>query len=187
MKDRWRAAAILALAAQASLGCHFPPLTAIDHNVQFGAASPDAIVVFGFSARLSVWLTPGIDDGVNWACGGGRVGEVWRVAPERGFVVARLPARTGKQKYAIRKLGNDIEEFAPAANQPVWVFNAEPGKVMYVGSLRVEWSNGRPALLEDASVSATDADEFVTRTFPNIRDHVVERRMDWIYLGMNCR
>ena len=35
--------------------------------------------------------------------------------------------------------------------------------------------------------SASDADDFMTRTFPNIRDHLVERRMDWIYLGMNCR
>jgi hypothetical protein len=172
-----------AIALASSSGCVVPALRTVDHNVRFDRTSPDAIVVFGFSAKLNVWLFEGVDDGVNWHCVRGAV-NARRFRPEDGFVVASLRARTGKEKYAIGALGTDmnIEVHAVRENSGVWVFNAAPGKVTYVGALRVAWSGGRPSILDDASVTASHADDFVTRTFPNITDHVVTGRMEEIYM-----
>ena len=36
------------------------------------------------------------------------------------------------------------------------------------------------------AVPVVSADEFVTRSFPNIPDHAVSRPMTWIYMSMGC-
>src|SRR5262249_11433147 len=66
------------------------------------AARPDrarasAVVVFAAPPRSTVWLYQGVDDGTGWTCEG--AGESVHVSSEGGFVVATLPARTGKEKY----------------------------------------------------------------------------------------
>jgi hypothetical protein len=186
-----RGAVIVFAFALSMSACHGPPLTRVDRTVRFDRTSADAIVVFGFREKADVWLAGGIDDGVNWACGTGEGGsgqQIWHLRSENGFVVARLPPRTGKYKYAIRWIGDGvISRYRTLANGPVWVFNAEPGKVSYVGAVRIVWTEGTPAIVEDNAVTEKDADEFVTRTFPNVPEHVVSRPMSWIYMGMNCR
>jgi hypothetical protein len=178
--------AVAVVSALSLVGCFSPALTRVDRNIRFDRTSADAIVVFGFHGKFDVWLSAGIDDGVNWACGTGRP-RIWRIRPENGFIVARLPPRTGKNKYAIRQIGDPmIAVYGPTANAPVWVFNAEPGKVTYVGAVRVVWSGHLPAVVEDSEVTAEEADEFVTRSFPNIPDHAVSRPMTWIYMSMGC-
>jgi hypothetical protein len=179
------APALVFALAVATGGCLIPVLHTVDHNTQFNATSPDAVVVFGFSARLNVWIYKGVDDGVNLHCNQAPA-DVRRARPEEGFIVMRLPARTGKEKYAIGAVGTDmnIESYPVHANSHVWVFNAEPGKVTYLGALRVAWSDGEPSILADGSVKASDADDFVTRTFSNIPSHVVSGRMESIYMDM---
>ena len=175
---------VVAAFAFAGAGCHMPMLSTVDRNIRFGASSPDALVVFGFPAGANAWLRPGVDDGVNWHCQPGLTG-VQRVRTENGFIVAKLSPRTGKQKYAIAGVASDstFGQYRPGPNSGILVFNAEPGKVTYLGTLRGVRSGGVPALVQDPSVPLSVADDFVTRTFPNIRDHVVPGRMDWVYTG----
>jgi hypothetical protein len=182
-----RACAVLAgLLATSIGGCAVPVVTKVDRNARFDSASPDAMVVFGFSARLNVWLFPGIDDGVSWRCASGRA-NARRIRPDDGFIVARLPAKTGKEKYGIGALGSDmnLEVRGPRANQGVWVFNAEPGKVTYLGAYRVAWSDGYPEIVEDRSVKQSDADDYLTRTFPNVPVHVAPGRMESAYMSFD--
>jgi len=154
--------------------------TTTDHGTRFDGKSPDAMVVLGFSARLPVWIAPGVDDGMNWhPCGGETY--AYRIRPEEGFVVARLPAMRGKQKYGITAIGNLLDAYGPSG--AVSVFNAEPGKVTYLGALRVVWSGSGGVVMEDPAIKESDADDFVTRTFPNIPVHVVPGRMEVAYKG----
>ena len=175
-----------------------PPPVKIDPNARFDSTSRDAIVVFGFYGQFNIQIIDGVDDGVNWLCGAGP-GLIWRVRADNGFVAVRLPARTGKNKYAIGRI-DAVGGLAHAGPQtrwltwdfnshparPIWVFNAEPGKVNYVGTLRVTWAGDAPQIDEDTEVTPQQADDFVTQTFPNIRDHVVTRPMQWIYTGLDC-
>ena len=48
------------------------------------------------------------------------------------------------------------------------------------------WAGDTPQMEEDTAVTPQQADDFVTQTFPNIRDHVVTRPMQWIYTGLDC-
>src|SRR5262245_45492360 len=172
----------------ASGGCAIPALTALDHNSRFGSTSADAIVVFGFSSRWSAWIYPGTDDGVSWHCRGGLV-NVRRVQPEEGFVVVRLPASTGKHKYGIGQFGAsmNVEVQRVPVDTGVWIFDAVPGQVTYLGAFRVVGSDGGPRIVEDASRTVSDADDFMTRTFPNIRDHVATGRMESAYMANDCQ
>ena len=198
----WRGGLLVCLALSVC-GCWrtflpAPPPVKIDSNTRFDSTSRDAIVVFGFHGQFNVQIIDGVDDGVNWVCSAGP-GLIYRVRADNGFVAVRLPARTGKNKYAIGRLdavgglantGPQTRWFTASFNsqpaKPIWVFNAEPGKVNYVGTLGVTWAGDTPQMEEDSAVTPQQADDFVTQTFPNIRDHVVTRPMQWIYTGLDC-
>jgi len=159
-------------------------VTKIDHKQQFDSKSTDSIVVFGWSSPGSVWLYPGVDDGVNLHCLGG-VANARRFEPEAGFIVARLPARTGKAKWAIGTISSASRQVqGPLANQEVWVFNAEPGKVSYLGALRVHhWSDDGPSIIPDDRFNQGEADDFVKQTLPNIQIHVTPGKLFAIYMS----
>lgn len=177
---------MIATATLACGGCVAPVLTTVDRNLRFDTRSRDAIVVFGFSAKLNVWLSPGVDDGVNWRCDRGKI-NVTRLRPDDGFVVARLPPRLGRETYGISALGTDmnLEVHPRRANEAVWAFNAEPGKVTYPGALGVAWEDGRPSIVIDSSVKQSDADDYITRTFPNVPVHVAPGRFQAMYLAFD--
>lgn len=164
-----------------------PGVTKTDHNLRFDSKSTDAMVVFGFSSKRSVWLAPGVDDGVSWHCI--RPSKITRIEPDGGFIVARLPARIGKETYAIVATSSDhnVEVQGPVANESVWVFTAEPGKVSYLGGLRLgPWSDRGPSILADETYKQSEADDFLTQTFPNVPIHVTTGRMDAAYMGTDA-
>jgi len=165
-----------------------PSLITTDHGLRFDGNSPDAMIVLGWSSPGSVWFYPGFDDGINWHCIAGTA-NARRFQPEGGFIVARLPARTGKVTYGIGVVSSagNVQVQGPLANAPVWVFNAEPGKVSYLGGFRVDHlTDNGPVILADERFKQSEADDFVTQTFPNVPIHVTAGWMNSAYMFNNC-
>jgi len=128
-------------------------------------ARPPAVVVIAAPPRSTLWLYRGVDDGTGWVCEGG-AGETVQVSSEGGFAVARLPARTGREKYAIGEVaiadGSD-RRLRPGANAKVPVFNAVPGKVTLVGGVKVLDVGEGLSLLPDPSATPARAARFLAR------------------------
>jgi hypothetical protein len=125
---------------------------------------PAAVVVFAAPPRSTVWLYQGVDDGTGWTCEG--AGESVHVASEGGFVVAKLPARTGKEKYAIGEIAianGGERRLRPGANAKVPTFNAVPGKVTLVGGVKVLDVGEGLSLLPDPSVTRARAAQVLAR------------------------
>jgi hypothetical protein len=128
-------------------------------------ARPTAVVVFAAPPRSKVWIYEGSDDGLGWTCEGA-AGQTAHVASASGYVVATLPARTGKEKYAIGEIaladGSDLR-LRPGANTKVPVFNAVPGKVTLVGGVKVLEVGEGLSLLPDPTANRARATRAVAR------------------------
>jgi hypothetical protein len=124
-----------------------------------------AVVVFAAPPGSKVWLYQGVDDGTGWTCEGEAGGTV-QVASKAGFVVANLPARTGREKYAIGEIaladGSD-RRLRPGATAKVPVFNAVPGKVTVVGGVKVLEVGEGLSLLPDPSATRARAAAYLAR------------------------
>jgi hypothetical protein len=156
-------------------------------------ARPPAVVVFAAPPRSTVWLYRGVDDGTGWMCEGG-AGETVQVASEGGFVVAKLPARTGREKYAIGEIaiadGSD-RRLRPGANAKVPVFNAVPGKVTLVGGVKVLDVGEGLSLLPDPSATPARAARFLARKDRRMsaslgKGKVGKGKMSWVAMPDSC-
>jgi len=152
---------------------------------------PMAVVVFAAPPRAKLWLYQGVDDGAGWTCEGA-AGETVQVASEGGFVVAKLPARTGKEKYAIGEIamadGSD-RRLQPGANTKVPTFNAVPGKVTLVGGVKVLDVGEGLSLLPDPSVTRLRAARVVARKDRKMSASLAKgkvARMSWVAMPDSC-
>jgi hypothetical protein len=152
---------------------------------------PPAVVVFAAPPRAKVWLYQGVDDGKGWTCEGA-VGESFEVASEGGIVVATLPARTGKEKYAIGEIaigdGSD-RRLRPGATAKVPVFNAVPGKVTLVGGVKVLDVGEGLSLLPDPSVTRARAARALARKNRRMSASVAKgsvAKMNWVAMPDSC-
>jgi hypothetical protein len=150
-----------------------------------------AVVVFAAPPRSKVWLYQGVDDGAGWTCEG-EAGQTVQVASEGGFVVAKLPARTGKEKYAIGEIaiadGSD-RRLRPGANAKVPVFNAVPGKVTLVGGVKVLDVGEGLSLLPDPSATRARAARTLARKDRRMAATVAKGkvgRMNWVAMPDSC-
>jgi len=150
-----------------------------------------AVVVFAAPPRSKVWLYQGVDDGTGWTCEG-EAGQTVQVASEGGFVVAKLPARTGKEKYAIGEIaiadGSD-RRLRPGANTKVPVFNAVPGKVTLVGGVKVLDVGEGLSLLPDPSATRARAARTLARKDRRMSGAVAKAkvgRMNWVAMPDSC-
>ena len=130
MRDCGSTFLVLALAA----GC---ATTDVQKTARARAAGAgrSAVVIFAAPPRSTLWLYQGVDDGAGWTCDGA-AGQPLQVTSEAGFVMAKLPARTGKETYAIGAIetaGASDRHLRSGPNAKVPVFNAVPGKVTLVG------------------------------------------------------
>ena len=154
-------------------------------------ARASAVVVFAAPPRAKVWLYQGVDDGTGWTCEGA-AGESVQVASEGGFVVATLPARTGREKYAIGEIaiadGSD-RRLRPGATAKVPVFNAVPGKVTLVGGVKVLDVGEGLSLLPDPSVTRARAARVLGRKDRRMFTSVAKgrvARMNWVAMPDSC-
>jgi len=151
----------------------------------------EAVVVFAAPPRSKVWLYQGVDDGLGWTCEGA-AGQTVQVASDAGFVVARLPARTGKEKYAIGEIaiadGSD-RRLRPGASAKVPVFNAVPGKVTVVGGVKVLEVGQGLSLLPDPSATRERAARVLARKDPRMSASVAKGKvgkMSWVAMPDSC-
>jgi hypothetical protein len=201
---RVRARRFFSLAAVVSLPTVLPVLLLVagcaTSDFRKGAARadrsrPSAVVVFAAPPRSTVWLYQGVDDGAGWMCEG--AGEALQVASEGGFVVAKLPARTGKEKYAIGEIaiadGAD-RRLRPGANAKVPTFNAVPGKVTLVGGIKVLNVGEGLSLLPDPSVNRARAARVLARKDRRMSASVAKAsgskmnvgKMSWVAMPDSC-
>jgi hypothetical protein len=153
-------------------------------------ARATAVVVFKAPPRSTVWLYQGVDDGAGWTCEGG--GQIQQVASESGIVVARLPARTGREKYAIGEIaiadGSD-RRLRPGANTKVPAFNAVPGKVTVVGGVKVLEVGEGLSLLPDPSATRARAVRVVARKDRRMSTSIAKgnvAKMSWVAMPDSC-
>jgi len=155
-------------------------------------ARPAAVVVFAAPAHSKVWLYEGVDDGVGWTCEGAQTVEV---SSEGGFVVAKLPARTGNEKYAIGEIAiadGSERRLRPGANAKVPTFNAVPGKVTLVGGVKVLDVGEGLSLLPDPSVTRARAARVLARKDRRISSLLAKgkvgkvEKMSWVAMPDSC-
>ena len=152
-------------------------------------ARPAAVVVFAAPAHAKVLLYEGVDDGVGWTCEGAQTVEV---SSEGGFVVAKLPARTGNEKYAIGEIAiadGSERRLRPGANAKVPTFNAVPGKVTLVGGVKVLDVGEGLSLLPDPSVTRARAVRVLARRDRRISSSVAKGKvgkMSWVAMPDSC-
>ena len=181
---------VLALAAGcATTNVHSPA------RARAGGARRPAVVLFAAPPGSTLWLYQGIDDGAGWTCDG-EAGQPVQVSSETGFVMAKLPARTGKETYAIGAIetaaGSD-RHLRSGPNARVPVFNAVPGKVTLVGGVKVLDVGEGVSLLPDPSVTRARATRFLASK--NRREKHRENRtsaavangkMSWVAMPDGC-
>ena len=178
-----------------------PPLLAIVTGCAAGtfrkapahadSGRPMAVVVFAAPPRAKLWLYQGVADGAGWTCEGGAGGNV-QVASEGGFVVAKLPARTGKEKYAIGEIamadGSD-RRLQPGASAKVPTFNAVPGKVTLVGGVKVLDVGEGLSLLPDPSATRARAARVLARKDRKMSASIAKgmvAKMSWVAMPDSC-
>jgi hypothetical protein len=159
-----------------------------------GGRAGQAVVVFAAPPRSTLWLYKGVDDGVGWTCEGGP-GETVQVSSQGGFVVATLPPRTGREKYAIGEIqiadGSD-RRLRSGETAKVPVFNAVPGKVTLVGGVKVLDVGEGLSLLPDPSVTRARAAHVLARKDRRISaalakgDGADVGKMSWVAMPDSC-
>ena len=178
---------LLALAAGCATANHKKPAAARADKTR-----PAAVVVFAAPAHSKVWLYEGVDDGVGWTCEGAQTVEV---SSEGGFVVAKLPARTGNEKYAIGEIAiadGSERRLRPGANAKVPTFNAVPGKVTLVGGVKVLDVGEGLSLLPDPSVTRARAARVLARKDRRISSLLAKgkvgkvEKMSWVAMPDSC-
>jgi hypothetical protein len=161
-----------------------------------GGARRPAVVVFAAPPRSTLWLYQGVDDGAGWTCDGA-AGQPVQVTSEAGFVMAKLPARTGKETYAIGAIemaGGSDHHLRTGPNTKVPVFNAVPGKVTLVGGVKVLDVGEGVSLLPDPSVTRARAARFLAgknrgerrRETGGMSGPVANGKMSWVAMPDGC-
>jgi hypothetical protein len=171
--------------ASAASGC---AATNLDKNAGFNRKSDEAVVILAAPERSTLWLYAGIDDGVNRTCGG-FFKPAARLSPEGGFVVAKLPARTGDQIYAIAEMAPGPEAnhgLRPTTNVKVPVFSAEAGQITFVGGVSLLGVGRSLDLVPNPSVTTERAARYLAKSYPRVSGPVVKGKMDWVYLTSDC-
>jgi hypothetical protein len=177
-----------------------PPLLALATGCATGAVHkapahadrgrPTAVVVFAAPPRAKLWLYQGVDDGAGWTCDGA-AGETVQVASEGGFVVAKLPARTGKEKYAIGEIAiaDGSRRVQSGANTKVPAFNAVPGKVTLVSGVKLLDVGEGLSLLPDPSATRARAARVLARKDRKLSASVAKgkvAKMSWVAMPDSC-
>jgi hypothetical protein len=154
------------------------------------ATSPsadDAIVVLGVSPRSRLSLMAGeVKDG-QWHCTGlYNVANVWSAD---GFMVVKLPPRTGNKSYAVATIfpaGLGVEGFTAGKGTAVPVFRATRGAVTFVGAIKIH-SRGRNYWIQtDASVTRSSAEAFLATRYPALAANVAEGGVELLISDGGC-
>jgi hypothetical protein len=110
----------------------------LDPRSDYANFGNDTIIVMGVSPRNQIQVFEGEREDGKWRRK--LLNAELAVYPQGGYIVARLPARTGKENYGI---GGVVAEgpggglLVPCLGSRVPTFEAPGGKVVYVGDFRL--------------------------------------------------
>jgi hypothetical protein len=170
-------ALFLAVALATTAGC------GVRRNLKPGvkaAPRPDAaIVVFGVKQGHGIVLERGtLEDGV-WDLDlfGGLFA---RAFPDKeGFLVLQLAPQVERKAYGVTSViiddvGSPPRDFRPCGGGTI-TFQAEAGKVTYVGDLETERSNDRSRIAPSLTANEEEARAYIGRYYPGLLGSFVRR------------
>ena len=131
----------------------------------------DAVVVLGVSPNSRLSFFEGEFQGGSWKCTSWyNIANVWS---DEGYIVLKLKPRTDGKNYAIGQIlptGIGGNAYVLQKGAVVPVFHAQPGKVTFVGAIKlIETNVGNGyAIVKDTSVTKSDAETFIYHRYPNL-------------------
>jgi len=100
------------------------------------------------------------------------IANVWS---EDGFIVLKLPARSGNQVYSITQIlptGIGGDSFVPSNGSLVPAFEAEGGTVTFVGAIRITGDANSRGIYPDPSVTFEEAKQILATKFPGLSGEI---------------
>ncbi len=162
----------LSTAALAVLLSGCVTFSGLDPNSNYSDVGDSAIVVLGVSPRYRVHIFEGDRVGDKWSRD--TVMTKLNVFPEDGYIVAKLPARTGTANYGIGAVlpqGIGGKVFLPCKGQRTLTFDAPSGKVVYIGDIKL--AEIGPQVRYEASSDFEAARAHVKARYPLLADKLV--------------
>jgi hypothetical protein len=109
----------------------------LDPKSDYSDVGDEAIIVLGVSPRYRVHISKGDRVADKW--NRDQIMTKLNVFPEDGYVVAKLPARSGTSNYGVAGIlpeGIGGKLFMPCQGKRTLTFDAPRGKVVYVGEIK---------------------------------------------------
>lgn len=170
MTVRPRAAVPVVLLLLGGCGIQFSNL---DAAAKVNQAGGEAVVVLAVTPRSRVSLFEGESHGHEWTCKS--LFNIANVFPTHGFIVLKLEPRTGNKNYGIGQLlpdGIGGDSFIVRRNVMVPAFHALPGKVTFVGGIRLQRDGDAMTVAPDESPTVEDVGRFLKATYPGLAGDV---------------
>lgn len=138
-------------------------------------AKGDSYIVLGDASRVRLSIFKGEIGNQSWHCKGLiNVANVWSA---NNFIVVKLHPRMGSQDYGIGQIlpdGIGGKSFVVKKGASVPIYHAHPGKVTFVGSIRIFERDNRFGILPDPAITTDDARAYLSRAYPHLpRDFAV--------------
>jgi hypothetical protein len=161
---------LLSMAGMAALLSGCANMSGLDPRSDYANFGNDSIIVMGVSSQTQIQVFEGERENGKWRRK--LLNAELAVYPQDGYIVARLPARTGKENYGIGAVlaegpGGGLVTPCRGAHTPT--FDAPGGKVVYVGDFRM--NSGRRY---QTSSSLMAARAHLKRRYPLIADKLVD-------------
>lgn len=125
---------LISMAGLALLLSGCASVSGLNPNSDYANFGNDTIIVIGVSGQTQIQVFEGEREDGKWRRK--LLNAELSVYPRGGYVVARLPARTGKENYgigAIMATGPGGGLLEPCRGSQVPTFEAPSGKVVYIG------------------------------------------------------
>lgn len=144
----------------------------LDPKSNYSDVGDDAIVVLGVSPRYRVHIFKGERLGDKW--NRDQIMTTLNVFPEDGYIVAKLPARTGASNYGVGGIlpeGIGGRLFIPCQGRRTLTFDAPGGKVVYVGDIKFVEAGSK--VHYEASLDFEAARAHLKSRYPLLADRLV--------------
>jgi len=159
----------------------------LDRSASINRGGGEAVVVLAVEPRSRVSLFEGESHDGDWTCKS--LFNIANVFPEGGFIVLKLDPRTGNKNYGIGQVlpdGIGGESFIVRRDTAVPAFHAPPGKVTFVGGIRLARHGRGMRLMRDDSTDVEDVEEFLKTRYPALAGDVADDPLVFLRADGGC-
>lgn len=172
-----RRALMVLLVTPALAGCI--TYSNLDRRTSLDDLRGDAIVVIGVDPRYRIHVTKGSVAGELWSASPAAFVTL-NVFPEGGYVVGRVPARSGNEGYYVgailpEGIGISVPMYGPCNGDSAATFEAPAGTVTYVGN--IAYGEAESTLAVTYSNDFEAAKKYMTTQYPHLADAMVGSEM----------